>query len=298
MLLLAADATEAAGYAERLESDNLERRDLTKTALAAARSAPDAVDAAPAVLVHGPWPVGVIGLVAGRLAEERGRPAIVGADLGSVIRASCRGDGSVHLADALAACGDLLIRHGGHAGAAGFEIQAERWETFRGRFLALMAELPPAGTPGLDVDLALAAADVDYALHAGIARLGPWGIGNQEPLVAVLGLTVTRAREASGGHAQLVLKRRLDVLDGIAFGWPELATSVSAGDRVDVVARLMSRRFGGIESLQLEIRDVAPSGYHAEALAILSGGRVAVGPGTVPADAAVGSAGPARWPVA
>ena len=100
----------------------------------------------------------------------------------------------------------------------------------------------------------------------------------------MFGLTVTRVREAGGGHTQLTLKRRLDVIDGIAFGWPELSREVAEGDVIDVVAQLRSRRFGGIESLQLEIRDAAPSGHHPEARAILEATPVAVGPGVfVPA---------------
>ncbi|TAK02707.1 MAG: single-stranded-DNA-specific exonuclease RecJ [Chloroflexota bacterium] len=279
-LLLARDADEAEGLAATLEAANATRRDLMKTALAEARTSPDAVDDAAATLVHGPWPVGIVGLVAGRLAEERGRPALVGADLGSVIRVSARGDGKLHLADAIAACGDLLVRHGGHAGAAGFEIDAASWGSFRERFLVLAAAAEPRDLrPSVELDLALPAAEVDYRLFAELARLAPCGVGNPEPVVAVLGLTVTRAREASGGHSQLVLKRRLDVLDGIAFGWPELASQVAEGDRIDVIARLASRRFGGLESLQLEIRDAAPSGQHPEAAAILATGLVPVGPG-------------------
>src|ERR687898_753694 len=112
---------------------------------------------------------------------------------------------------------------------------------------------PPDPVPSLAVDVALRARDVDYALHRDLQRLAPCGTGNPEPLVAILGLTVTRAREAGGGgHTQLVLKRRLDVLDGIAFGWPELAREVTEGALIDVVAQLRSRRFGGIESLQLD----------------------------------------------
>ncbi|MEO8208644.1 MAG: hypothetical protein ABI598_06385, partial [Chloroflexota bacterium] len=179
--------------------------------------------------------------------------------------ASCRGDGRLHLADALTACGELLIRHGGHAGAAGFEIELAKWPSFREQFLALASATEPREpATSLTIDLVLDAMDVDYALQAGIARLGPWGVGNLEPLLVVRGLTVTRAREASGGHTQLVLKRRLDVLDGIAFGWPELAGQLAVGDRVDVVARLVSRRFGGIESLQLDVRDVALAGPAAD----------------------------------
>ncbi len=286
-LLLAEDAAEAQRLAAVLEAANLTRRDLMKTAIAEARTSPDAVDDAAATVIHGPWPVGIVGLVASRLADERRRPAIVGADLGSVIRASCRSGGTLHLADTLAACSDLLLRHGGHAGAAGFEIETERWPAFRERFLALAAEAePPDPVPTLALDLAIRARDVDYGLHRDLQKLAPCGAGNPEPLVAVLGLTVTKVREAGGGHTQLVLKRRLDVLDGIAFGWPELSREIHEGDVIDVVAQLRSRRFGGIESLQLEIRDAALSGHHPESRAILDAAPVAVGPGPVVAPAA------------
>ncbi len=81
---------------------------------------------------------------------------------------------------------------------------------------------------------------------------------------------MTRVRAATGGHTQLTLRRERDVLDGIAFGRSDIADAVHEGDRLDVVARLTSRTFGGFESLQLDIRDVASSGSHPEAAAILA----------------------------
>ncbi|MFL5673478.1 MAG: single-stranded-DNA-specific exonuclease RecJ, partial [Chloroflexota bacterium] len=263
-LLLAEDATEAAAHADALEAANVTRRDLMKSAVGDARTA--IVDADPldgAVVVRGPWAVGIVGLVAARLAEDRGRPAVVGADLGDVVRASCRSDGSLDLGATLEECGDLFIRYGGHAGAAGFEIATERWDEFRERFLALAANGAPRDPRlALAVDLALPGADVDYALHRELGALAPCGPGNPDPLIAILGLTVTRVRAATGGHSQLTLKRRLDVLDGIAFGRSDIAETVHEGDRLDVVARLTSRTFGGFESLQLDIRDVATAGAH------------------------------------
>jgi single-stranded-DNA-specific exonuclease len=196
---------------------------------------------------------------------------LVGAELGDVVRASCRSDGTLDLGAALEACGDLFVRHGGHAGAAGFEIETARWPEFVERFGSLAAVAAPADPRlALPIDLALPATAIDYALHRDLARLAPCGIGNPEPAVAVLGLTVTRIRPATGGHSQLTLKRERDVLDGIAFGRPDLAETVQIGDRVDVVGRLSSHRFGGFESLQLEIRDIATSGSHVEAAAVLS----------------------------
>ncbi len=168
------------------------------------------------------------------------------------------------LGAALEQCADLFIRYGGHAGAAGFEIATERWDEFRERFQILAADRAPRDPRlPLAVDLALPAAAVDYGLHRELAALAPCGPGNPDPLIAVLGLTVTRVRAATGGHSQLTLKRERDVLDGIAFGRSDIAETVREGDRLDVVARLTSRAFGGFESLQLDIRDVATAGAHA-----------------------------------
>ena len=264
-LLLADDPVEAAIHADALEAANLTRRDLMKAAVAEARTAVADDDPSDgATVVRGPWSVGIVGLVAARLAEDRGRPAVVGANLGDVVRASCRSDGLLDLGATLELCGDLFIRYGGHAGAAGFEIATERWEEFRTRFQALAADrVPRDPRVSLAVDLALPASDVDYALHRELAALAPCGPGNPDPLIAVLGLTVTRVRAATGGHSQLTLRRERDVLDGIAFGRADLAETVHEGDRLDVVARLTSRAFGGFESLQLDIRDVATAGVES-----------------------------------
>jgi len=270
-LLLADDPVEAATHADALEMANLTRRDLMKAAVAEARAAVAETPTEAATVVRGPWGVGIVGLVASRLAEERGRPAVVGAELGEVIRASCRSDGSLDLAATLERCADLFIRYGGHAGAAGFELPAGRWDEFHERFVRLAAEMePPDPRVAIAIDLALPAIDVDYGLFRELAALAPCGPGNPDPLVAVLGLTVTRVRAAAGGHTQLTLRRERDVLDGIAFGRPDIAEVVREGDRLDVVARLTSRRFGGYESLQLDIRDVSTSGSDPHAATVLA----------------------------
>jgi single-stranded-DNA-specific exonuclease len=271
-LLLAETAEEAGVHADALETANQTRRDLTTTVVAEARALVAADPDRPASIVRGLWPVGIVGLVASRLAEDRARPAVVGAELGATIRASCRSDGSMDLAAALATCADLFTRHGGHAGAAGFEIPTDRWDAFVARFEAIAGPaVPPDPRAVLRIDLAVPALDVDYRLLRELAGLSPYGPGNPEPLVAVLGLTVTRVRVAAEDHTSLTLRRDRDVLDGIAFGRADIAALVQEGDRIDVVARVTSRTFGGFESLQLEIRDAAPSGSHPEAAAVLAG---------------------------
>ncbi len=260
-LLLADTPGVAAAAAAALETANTTRRDVTRVALDEARAVlADQPDDLPATVVRGPWTVGIVGLVAARLAEEHGRPAVVAADLGEVLRASCRAPVGYDLAGTLAACDDLLVRHGGHRGAAGLEVRADRWEAFRARFLELVgAGGTPDPRPELRLDLALPARAADYRLLEHLAALGPTGPGNPEPLVGVHGLTVTRVRAAAGGHAQLTLRRDVDVVDAIAFERGDLAEVVREGDRVDVAGHLATRRFGGIESLQLVVVDIAPA---------------------------------------
>ncbi len=96
-LLLADDAIDAGLRADALETANLARRDLTRTVVAEARAMVEASAGAAASIVRGPWSVGIVGLVAARLAEDQGRPAVVGAELGDQIRASCRSDGMLDL---------------------------------------------------------------------------------------------------------------------------------------------------------------------------------------------------------
>ena len=260
-LLLTDDAAEAAIHAAALDAANLVRRDVSRASVDEARAVLEAEGGADgrAILVRGPWPVGIIGLVAGRLAEDTGLPAVVATPVGEHLRASCRAPAGYDLAAALEGCADLLVRHGGHRGAAGFEVEAHNWDALVERLRGLLASSRPADArPRLTLDLALPARSVDYALLRDLDALGPTGPGNPDPVVGVHGLTVTRIRAAAGGHAQLTLRREIDVLDGIAFGRGDLVGTVREGDRVDVAARLMSRRFGGFESLQLGVIDVAP----------------------------------------
>jgi single-stranded-DNA-specific exonuclease len=279
-LLLAEDIVEAGALADEIEAANLERRDVTRTYLAEARLAlglgsaqgePFQVSAAPpaapipsALLVRGEWPIGIIGLIAGRLADETGRPSIVASPIeagGELLRASCRGPQGWSLAEALVACEDLLVRHGGHSAAAGFDIHADDWPAFEARFQALAAAAPRRSERAtLQLDIVLPATDVDYPLVRELELLQPTGPGNPAPILGLTGLRVVRARSANGGHTQLVLGRGRDVLDAVAFRRPDLASALREGDRIDIVARAASRRFGGFESIQLEVLDVAPEG--------------------------------------
>ncbi len=259
-LLLAPDRASAETLAAELEAANVRRRELTTEAMVEARERLAATRPAPFLVLEGDWPVGIIGLVAGRLAEEQGRPVLVLSTSVDPWRGSARSAGGVDLAAAFASAGDLFERYGGHPAAAGCHIEPARVEELRGRLSAFVEGHPPADArPTLSLDLVQSADAADYVLLRELALLE--GAGDAPPLVGIAGLAVTRVRAANGGHTQLTLRRGREVVDGIAFGRADLAEQLTEGSEIDVVARLASRTFAGLETLQLEVQDVAPAGW-------------------------------------
>ena len=264
-LLLAADAAEAGPLAALLEEANKQRRLLTSDVLAEAVEAATsaALTGDPrAVVVVGDWPVGIIGLVAGRLAERFAAPAVVVTRSVEPWRGSARSAAGFDLAAAFDACGPLFERHGGHPQAAGCELRPGVFEAFRDRFLELAGSLPKSAGPELSLDLIVQALDIDYRLQRELALLDPLGPGAPQALIGFSGLVVSRARQASGGHAQLTLRKGREVFDGIAFDRPDLA-DIPPETAIDLVGHLASRAFGGYESLQIEVIDVASAGHIA-----------------------------------
>ncbi|MBX3029075.1 MAG: single-stranded-DNA-specific exonuclease RecJ [Chloroflexi bacterium] len=260
-LLLADDTAEIERLVTVIEAANLERRALMNAALEEARAALGPDDGAPVLVVAGPWAPGVVGLVAGRLADRMGRPAVVFSTLVDPWRGSARSAAGFDLAAAFSANAELFERFGGHAAAAGCHLRAERIDAFRVAMTRAVTEARPEGParPTLALDLAVSAGSVDHVLLAELRPLD--GAGDEPPLLGITGLTVTRVRAATGGHTQLTLRRGMDVLDGICFGRTDLVDMVHEGDAVDVAGRLRSRRFQGLETLQIEVEDVAPAGH-------------------------------------
>jgi single-stranded-DNA-specific exonuclease len=257
-LLLTESPEEATELAGQLDQANATRRELLAAALEQARASVGEAPDEPVIVVAGPWPAGIIGLVAGRLAEEHGRPAIVFSDVADPWRGSARSP-SLDIVGALGSMADLFERFGGHSAAAGCHMPAANIGAFRERIAAAAGLLRPIER-WLEIDLVVDPPEVDYRLLTDLLRLDPAGPGNPLPLAGIRGLVVGRVRRANGGHTQLVLRKGAEVLDAICFGRDDLPDLVREGDRLDVVARLDSRTFGGFESLQLEVRDVGPPG--------------------------------------
>jgi len=260
-LMTTTQPDEAADLAARLRSLNGERQRLTRQVLQAAREqvrgqSPDQL----AYVVGGEgWPPGVVGLVAGKLVEETGKPAFV-MELGQeVCRGSARGVAGFDLVEAMSACRDMLTRFGGHPRAAGFTLRREAF----GDFSHAIVEIANATLseqdldPVLVIDSELRMRHLNWDIYRVIQEVGPFGMGNPTPTFLIPGLRVVDARCTPKDH--LRLKVRSDdgaTVDGFGFSLGHCADWVADQGRVDVVFELSSSAFGGFESLEMRVRDV------------------------------------------
>lgn len=189
-LLLCENEEQAAGIAARLGEINAERQQTEQQILAAALQT---IQADPArahdrvlVVAGEGWHPGVIGIVASRLMERYGRPAIVISTENGEGRGSGRAPSGFNLHGALAACSSCLIRSGGHAAAAGLLVEEEKIGAFRAAINAWAVREYPVPEPGtLKLDAAVRLGELDLASVRQLSRLAPFGSGNPVPLLVV-----------------------------------------------------------------------------------------------------------------
>jgi single-stranded-DNA-specific exonuclease len=265
-LLLARDAKAAGAAAAALGRLSRERRLIQEQILAAAE--PEALRQAAAgvsaILVAGEgWHQGVIGVVAARFCDDFGMPAGVVGVVDGVGHGSLRAPPGYDLHRALAACEAHLTRSGGHAAAAGFMVKASELEPFAASFRrAIEAQRsdPGAEPAPLSIDALLEPADLTLTAVVELERLGPFGPGNLEPVLAFRGARVVSSSSRKGGHLGL----RLDCggTQVEAFGpamstdWPADAASL------DVAFHLHRNSYRGIEYVELRLVDLRPAGDH------------------------------------
>ncbi len=267
-LLLTQDPAEARALAAELDRQNRERQELEGTILADALAQADAVhdlhrDRA-IVLASPTWHPGVIGIVAARLVERFGRPTALIATGGSEARGSARSAAGWHIADALGRCADLLLHYGGHRAAAGFALRPDRIEAFRARFLALAAqELSEDDlVPTLVAEAEVGLGAVDLPLADGLARLGPYGVGNPEPVLVARRLQVMQGPRLVGqNHLKMKVRQSpqdREPVQAIGFNLGPFADQLNrqASPWVDLAFVPERNVWNDREILQLRVKDL------------------------------------------
>jgi single-stranded-DNA-specific exonuclease len=272
-LLTLTDPLEARLIAEELDRLNSERQELERVTLEAAEASVLAgsclANSAAIVAAGDGWHPGIAGLIASRLKEKFRRPAFaVAFDAKSMGTGSGRSIPGVDLGRVVRAALDagILVKGGGHAMAAGITLARARLGDFKNFLEAnLLAAVSAArANEALLIDAALTAAAANSALLAGLARGGPYGAGNPEPVFALPAHRLVDVAAVGNGHVRLRAEAPDGAkINGIAFR----AASTPAGEAlfaarggfVHLAGTLTVDRYGGRERVQLRLLDLAPA---------------------------------------
>jgi single-stranded-DNA-specific exonuclease len=253
--LLCGSIDRARGLAAELEQCQLERRRQQDAMVAQALEdiAANGYRERPGLVVGRPgWNHGIVGIVAGRLASELGRPvAAIGFDEHGVGRGSVRGPRGARLYDVLSSVADLLVRFGGHQAAAGLEVRLERLAELRERFEAACAAPPGGDAPEPETPTyEWFPADDPAQVVADLEQLEPCGEGNPAPQI-VVEADLVAARQVRGGHLKLELEREGRRMGAFGVGLGDRAEALAG--RVRVSGRLRRDRWRGGDAVEVGI---------------------------------------------
>ena len=257
-LLLTDDPQKAAALAEELDAANLERRQVERCIFEEAIALIEArggVEQRKSIVLSSPdWHQGVVGIVASRMVERYYRPTILIAERedGSG-KGSGRSISGFHLLDALHDCSAHLERYGGHRAAAGVTVKPGQVADFADAFEQAAAERlgDQELIPQLVLDAELQPNQVTLQLVQELQHVGPFGMGNQTPLLLLQGVKVAELRCFGDNHLNLRLER-----DGCQFkavGWGMADREVPAC--IDLACTVKIDTWNNREQLKLELKD-------------------------------------------
>ncbi|MBL8090552.1 MAG: single-stranded-DNA-specific exonuclease RecJ [Anaerolineales bacterium] len=264
-LLTTTDVFKAGELAQQLEMQNRERQRITREMQTRAEEIAMSQDKDSHLLfaVDESFNSGVIGLAASRLTEKYYRPAVVASKGEEETRGSCRSIPEFHITDALDQCADLLVRHGGHAAAAGFTVKNENLAELVLR-LKSVAEEKLSGTelkPTVTADAEVSLSEIRPELYEKCLRyLEPTGYGNREPSFVARNVKVKNSRTvgAEGKHLKLTLEDEKGLShDAIGFRLGDWQKHMPA--RVDILFTYELNEFNGRVNYQLNLKDLKKS---------------------------------------
>ena len=259
-LFLTDDPIEARNLAKQLDDFNRERQNIEKNIFEEAdRMASKEIDRNAIVLAHKNWHKGVIGIVSSKLTDKYFKPSILMEIEGKEAKGSGRSIPGFDLHEALSNCSTKIKSFGGHSMAIGLCVETKYFEDFKKEFENYAKEhIDTNSTFEISVDKEIVGKELKVKEIAELEKLEPFGDSNEEPIFILKGLKITSIRALSDGkHIKLTLKDDNNIdIDGIGFGLGELSSSYLIGDRVDVIGNLQINSFNGIESIQLNLKDI------------------------------------------
>lgn len=268
-LLISGYEEEAEVLSEEICADNEERRrveaEIAEAAFADIEAKGYMKDRV--VVVDGEnWHHGVIGIVASRVTERCGKPCMIISRGETEAKGSGRSIEGFSLFEAICACGDLLIKFGGHPMAAGITLKPENIEAFRKRINRYAAEhFPQMPTQTVTLDCKLNPAALSVSMAQSLTQLEPFGNGNPQPVFGLFNMELSNVTPVGGGgHLRLTLEKNGAVITAMRFNTKPEELPYHIGDKVDLAVQLEVREFRGQPSLTVIVRDMKFAAFNTE----------------------------------
>lgn len=266
-LLTTFDDVEAANLATFIQQKNDERQQLVKRQTAEALEMVSELAEAPVqVLAKKGWHEGILGIVASRVVQETGRPALVlsVSEDGLTVKGSGRSTEALNLYDALSSVKEYLTHFGGHHMAAGLTLPADNLDHVKAGLADYVTQTGIDMTQGqeLTIDQRLQVSEATLPFIQSLQLLAPFGTDNPSPYFLLMPEKIRQAKQigADFSHLKFQMVTGGNELDCIAFGMGADIHEFADGNDVQVVGQLSVNEWNGFRKPQLAVADFAVEG--------------------------------------
>lgn len=263
-LFLTDNIVQAEAITEKLNGYNIERQAKEKVIFDEAIESLKNVDMNQIntiVLAGKGWHHGVIGIVASKLTEKFFKPTILLALEDDIAKGSGRSIPGFDLHSALCASSKYLEKYGGHEMAVGLSLKKENLEDFKKAFEEIAKDYNIREIlPVIYVDAEITATDMNKETIEQLNKLEPFGEANKNPIFLYKNLKIDSIRALSEGkHLKITLKDNNCIVNAIGFNMGNLADEYLIGDKVDIIGTLEVNSYNGIETIQINLKDIMKS---------------------------------------
>ncbi len=269
-LLLEKDPIQAQQIAQELNITNQQRQSITDSMYTQALQHVKSLPTIPLVIVvhqpfdepEGTWPVGLVGLVAGKLAQKYHRPAFVIGTSPKGYLGSGRSIPQYNIIEALSStCADLFANFGGHAQACGFTFKTQKdIEIFCERMNDHAASVLSEDDliPHLTIDAELSYDDITFDLVNDIKKCAPYGIGNPQPIFCTHGIEIISLKTMGTDlqHLKMKLSDGTHTIEAVGFRFGQWAERVTLHEHIDIAYEIDINEWNGATTLQLRLVDI------------------------------------------
>lgn len=209
------------------------------------------------------FPLGIVGLAAGRVADKFNKPTAVFKKEKQTSSGSFRSISQLDIIEVIQECSEFLEKFGGHSQAAGVTVKNENFEKFCEKLNSVIEKKLDGAdiSPELEIDVELSFEDIGFKLSDEIKKMEPFGQGNREPVFSARNFIVQDLKWVGNGEKHLKLFLRPDdgsprIFEAIGFSVPEEFRRLKQGDKVDIAFNLGQDEWNGSKKLQLRIIDL------------------------------------------